>query len=81
MVKTIEELKALIIWAKSQKVKHLKLADIEITLSDYALIEDLAGLTSQTLSTQLTDTKQEDAPANPDSAPTDDPDLFFSVNG
>jgi CO dehydrogenase/acetyl-CoA synthase delta subunit len=41
MVNNIEELKNLIIWAKEQKVKSFKIADIHIELSDLALVENL----------------------------------------
>jgi hypothetical protein len=41
MVNNIEELKKLIIWAKEQKIKVLKLADIHIEISDLALVESL----------------------------------------
>lgn len=41
MIKSIEELKDLILWAKAQKVKSLKLGEIIVELSDLALIEDI----------------------------------------
>jgi hypothetical protein len=40
MIKTVEELKALIIWAKSQKLSRIKIGDIEVDISAYALVEE-----------------------------------------
>jgi hypothetical protein len=48
MVKSIEELKNLIIWAKEQKLKSLKLADIHIEISDLALVESLNNQVNET---------------------------------
>ena len=42
MVKSVDELKDLIIWLKSQRVKSLKLGEVTVELSDYAFIESLS---------------------------------------
>lgn len=41
MIKTVEELKELIEWAKKTRVKTFKVGEIEVHLSDYAFIEGL----------------------------------------
>lgn len=41
MIKTVEELKELIEWAKKARVKSLKVHGVEVELSDYAFIEQL----------------------------------------
>jgi hypothetical protein len=46
MIKTVSELKEFIVWAKSQKVKSVKLGDIHVELSDLALISDLQDISS-----------------------------------
>lgn len=63
MVKNIEELKNLIIWAKEQKIKVLKLADIHIELSDLALVESFNNSvteqeTDQIIRTSISDEKE-----------------------
>lgn len=47
MIKTVDELKELILWAKSEKVKSLKIGDIIIEMSDLALIEDIQAKPEQ----------------------------------
>lgn len=67
MVKSIEELKNLIIWAKEQKIKSLKIADIHIEISDLALVESFNSqatdpnveLTDRINSTEDAQTKEE----------------------
>ena len=44
MVKDINELKNLILWAKEQKVKSIKIADIHFELSDLALVESMSSI-------------------------------------
>ena len=41
MVNSVKELQELIIWLKSEKVKSLKIGEIHVELSDYALIESI----------------------------------------
>lgn len=53
MFKDVEELKNFIIWAKSQKIKRIKVKTVEVEISDYAFIEDL--VTPQSQSTLSTD--------------------------
>lgn len=47
MVKTVDELKELIEWAKKARVKSLKVGAIEVELSDYAFIETLGESAEQ----------------------------------
>jgi len=75
MVNNIEELKKLIIWAKEQKVKVLKLADIHIELSDLALLESLENNESQLDSEQLQLTRNTE---DKNSAKEDEEALFWS---
>lgn len=48
MFKTIKELQDFILWAKAEKLKRLKVGDVEIEISDYALVADLLPSISQT---------------------------------
>jgi hypothetical protein len=41
MITNVNDLKDLIIWAKSQKLKSLKLADVTFEFSELAHIEDI----------------------------------------
>ena len=45
MIKDINELKELILWAKSIRLKSVKVADISFELSDLALSESLMDVT------------------------------------
>jgi len=69
MISNIEEFKALVLWAKSEGLKRIKLNDIEVEISDYIIASDLAakqGLQEEPLSTSATmvdtekTTKEED---------------------
>jgi hypothetical protein len=77
MFKTVDELKEFVIWARSQKVKQIKVDNIEVVMSDMAFIEDLTGLPSQTLAAPKAETPNIADPLN--GPPLDDPDLFYSV--
>lgn len=52
MFKNVEELRDFILWAKSEKLKRIKVGEVEVEISDYALAEDLLPSTSQTLSAE-----------------------------
>lgn len=43
MFKTITELQAFITWAKTEKVKRIKVDNVEIEISDYAFLGDLVS--------------------------------------
>ena len=47
MFTTLSELKEFVIWAKEQKLKRVRIKDIEIEISDIALVDDLMTSTSQ----------------------------------
>lgn len=47
MFKSPKELKNFIIWAKNNKIKRVKVGDIEVEISDLAFIEDQLPLGSQ----------------------------------
>jgi hypothetical protein len=40
MIKSVDELKSLILWAKEQKLKSLRLADISIEFSELSLLPE-----------------------------------------
>lgn len=66
MISDIKELKELIIWAKSEGIKRLKVGDVDIEISDIAVIEKFAANDSvkgEPLSTSktLVDTEVPDA--------------------
>lgn len=81
MVKNLDQLKALISWCKDQKLKKLKLGDIEFEISELDFIPDegrpLEGLKANTeeYNTEtLADTLDEPKDWR------DDPDLYHSSN-
>lgn len=47
MFKNKQELQDFILWAKAQKIRRMKVGDIEVEISDYAFIEDLTTPISQ----------------------------------
>lgn len=47
MINSIDELKALVLWLKDNKVKSLKIGEIGIEISDFGLVEHLSGLESE----------------------------------
>lgn len=44
MIKTVEELKDLIIFAREQKLKTLKIGEISLEISDLAHVQDLSNV-------------------------------------
>lgn len=80
MVKDINELKNLILWAKEQKVKSIKIADIHFELSDLALIEDLTSVEDAILNEDKKTVVQKDLiESNQSSKEEDSEDLFWST--
>jgi len=75
MIENISDLKDLIDWAKANKVKRLKLKDIEFELSDIAFFAETAQ------QVPLTDLLSSE-PVQPESPQNllDDPDLYWSSN-
>lgn len=55
MINSIEELKEFILWAKSQKVKSIKLGDINVEMSDLAFIGDFQDLGTPEREKQMPD--------------------------
>lgn len=43
MMLSIEDVKDLVVFARSQKVKTLQIGDVKIEISDYAFIEDVSN--------------------------------------
>ncbi len=52
MISNIQELKDLIIWAKSQSIQSLKIGDVEFKISDIALSQTLIDKYSETSKTE-----------------------------
>lgn len=78
MVNSVKELQELIIWLKSEKVKSLKIGDIHVELSDYALLESIAEEASVE-STEAKPSQQTwtDQPASP--SKDEEEELFWST--
>ncbi len=76
MIKDVEDLKELLLWAKEQKILKLKVGDVEVEFSAFAFMESdpTARLADSTQPPALIE-----ATAEPDIAMKDDPDLFHSV--
>lgn len=53
MIKTVTELKELLLWAKSEKIKSLKLGDMQVEFSDLGLIESVQDLSGPAQSPRL----------------------------
>lgn len=76
MIKSVEELKALILWAKEQKLKRLKVGDIEVEVSDISILESvqvekLVSPPTGSMPQQATQTENEE----------DDELLYYSSGG
>lgn len=41
MFKNLEEVRSLIAWAKTQKIRRLKLGELEVDISELAYVDDL----------------------------------------
>lgn len=67
MLNNIDDVKAFIIWAKSQGIKRIKLSDIEVEISDITIATESEARTTGLLSEErsssktLTDTETVDA--------------------
>ena len=72
-----EEIKGLIVWSKSQKLKKMHLAGIEFEFSDYAFLEQLAesDVKDQESSSRSTKTMAESG--NPEQQSAEDDELLF----
>lgn len=80
MIKDLEQLKDLILWAKKEKVKSLSISDIKIEISDLAFIESLSASGAEISSED--DKKQvvkRDLFEAQDAAAVTDEDLFWSA--
>ena len=79
MVKDISELKELIMWAKSMKVKSLKLGDTQFELSDLALVEGLQDISQEAVQAQKDLSTPASSPRLPNgnTEVTDEEELLF----
>lgn len=78
----IEELKKIIVWAKEQKIRRLKMTDseIEVVFSNAAIFTNSANLPEKLDSSGISRgeiTENADSPAS--SREEDDPDLYWSA--
>jgi hypothetical protein len=75
----LESIKSLILWAKSNKIKKLKVQDVEVEFSDLAFIEDLvaADLGKPKLGEEYDSTKTLVDTVNPSEAKDDDESTLF----
>lgn len=83
MVKDINELKNLILWCKSERVKSIKIADISFELSDMALTEDMTSIEDAIINEDKHTVIQKDLidSAEPSDDGDDDEALFWSTRG
>jgi len=59
MFKTIEDLKAFVLWAKKEQVASFKAGDIEVVISPYALIEPQSNLQAPATGAEAQELKPE----------------------
>ncbi len=82
MVKDINELKNLILWCKSEKVKSIRLADISFELSDLALVQDMVSIEDAILNEDKKTVIQKDLiDSDQSSLDESDEDLYWSTRG
>lgn len=80
MINSVTELQDLILWLKSEKVKSLKIGEIHVELSDYALLESFADETAPVSAAEPKNAQEnwtEEVPPAADKV--DDEDLFWST--
>lgn len=73
----LSELKELIVWAKSQKIKSLKLGETIVEFSDYAFIAEMADFNSPDKDLSVPPKSPRLPDGNAQSS-EDDEDLFWS---
>lgn len=78
MILSLEELKAMVIFCKEQKVKNLKIGNYHIEISDIGLIDGLGEVAQQK---EETSSNKIMAESDPESNPSiyEDPDLYLSA--
>lgn len=77
MIKTISELKEFMVWAKSQKIKSVTMADISFEFSELSHIDALPDISSaKDLAVPPSSTKLPDGNAQ---LSEDEQDLFWST--
>jgi hypothetical protein len=79
MVKDINELKNLILWAKEQKIKSMKIADVHFELSDLALVQDMVSIEDAILNENKSTVVQKDLIDSEAPEASDDEDLYWST--
>lgn len=73
MFKTVQEIQEFIVWAKSQKIKKIKLKGVEVEISELAFIDTIAPQASEYTK------PQENQIDNQTKNEEEDPDLFYSA--
>jgi hypothetical protein len=81
MVKSIEELKALILWCKQEKVLSIKLDNCSFEISSMGLIEDMVTTENAILNEDSKNVIQKDLIEEDLSQSSDDEDLYWSTRG
>jgi hypothetical protein len=79
MIETVEELKALISWLKEQKVKRLKLGDVEVEISDIAFVDLGEQLATDISQSPVSDLYEENVSPPPSEVKEDEEMLFWSA--
>ena len=74
---TIKELKELIIWAKENRVKSIKLEGAEFELSDLAFIENLQDLGAPEPQKDLSAPPRSDKLPDGNTQPNEDDEMLF----
>lgn len=78
MIKSIEELKQFILWAKEQEIKSLKVGEVEIHISDIYFANRLMNPPSDSLPEHKPSSKRF---IDDDQADEDDDDLLYYSSG
>lgn len=75
MLKTVDELKAFLLWAKSHKIQAVKVGDVEVHFSGTAFIEEDLALP------QKGSEERDTSKVLVDELPADDEDILFWSSG
>ena len=79
MFKTIDELKAFLLWAKKEKIDAVKVGDVEVHFNNTAMLDNITDLSEKTQEEhevrKVVEEQLGEMPKNID----EDPDLYHSV--
>lgn len=77
MIKSVGELKDLLIWAKKEKISAIKIGDIEVHFNNLAFLDNNIEIPKDVKIEDLVDDEKPENPVDID----DDPDLYLSSEG